>query len=322
MAMSDVLSTLIDMKYKKSLMDKAKDERIPLSQKIRGTTEPEFREDFEIPYGPMTRPQNTALDLVSAQASGVPASLQGFNASEYKDITQGNENLRPKTPAVTPEEWDRRFSKREDAAISRMDKSNENFLNRMEAGDKIKLKNRAMLTKFKINSDTRVKEINENIINGQTLENMMTAVKGGNTVAAQSLGAQIAKTLEGGGRLTDQDVTRYNRSAIPARRLMDITNAWVKGVPTDATMDEIQGMVQVLTGKRQELLAPIYNNYIETFAYNEGLAPDEASRMLGLPLSNTMPTPAPSGGNTGSSGLTPEQRKARIAELKSLQGKP
>ena len=112
MAMTDVLSTLIDLKYKKSLMDKAKDERIPLSQKIRGTTEPEFREDFEIPFGPMTRPQNTALDLVSAERSGVPASLQGFNASEYKDITQGNENLRPKTPAVTPDEFDRRANER------------------------------------------------------------------------------------------------------------------------------------------------------------------------------------------------------------------
>lgn len=99
MAMSDVLSNIVDMQYKAALIRKAKQEmaeKAPMSQKIRGVTEPEFREDFNVPFGPMTRPQSTALNLVSAESSGIPKWAMGFNPSEYKDITQGKENMRPK----------------------------------------------------------------------------------------------------------------------------------------------------------------------------------------------------------------------------------
>lgn len=177
-------------------------------------------------------------------------------------------------------------------------------------------KNRLNNQKNRMINDPRIKPFYDKSISIKNIEHVSNLAKNGNTVAASALGAELAKAIEGGGRLTDQDVVRYVSSGRLDRKAADILLRWTTGRPTNATLNEISQIAEVLKERYAEKLQPTYNEYIESFAEVEGLTPDEVSKKMAIPYkpASLQPLPMPGGG-----GQWDASKEARYQELKRKQ---
>lgn len=193
-----------------------------------------------------------------------------------------------------------------DVDYTRAEKSD--YEDRTNTQREIQFINRLYRQKDRMIADPRIKPLYDKQISIGNIEKITQKALEGNTIAAASLGAEMAKAIEGGGRLTDQDVVRYVNSGRLDRKAADTWKKWVTGTPTETTLGEILQIADVLKERYAEKVQPIYNEYIESFANTEGITPDEVSRKMAIPYIPTQLLPPP--------GETKDQRKARLlAEL-------
>lgn len=132
-------------------------------------------------------------------------------------------------------------------------------------------------------SDPRIKPLYESRIGKQEVNVMLDEIKNGNTTAAASLGKKVATAMGEGSRTTDEDVKRYVNSGKLSQAAGDKLSKWFKGVPTEATQDEIREMVNALGGIYNDTVTPIYNEHVERAANIQGLPYEEAAIKLNLP---------------------------------------
>lgn len=132
-------------------------------------------------------------------------------------------------------------------------------------------------------SDPRVKPLYEARIGNQEVNVMLDEIKNGNTTAAASLGKKVATAMGEGSRTTDEDVKRYVTSGKLSQAAGDKLSKWFKGVPTDATQEEIGQMVNALSGIYNDTVVPIYNEHVERAANIQGIPYEEAAIKLNLP---------------------------------------
>lgn len=140
-------------------------------------------------------------------------------------------------------------------------------------------------------NDPRIKPLYSQGIGLGQVGEVVSMAQSGNTIAANALGVKMAKGMGEVGVLTDQDVSRYVTSGRIDRKAADILSKWVRGVPSDATMNEINQIAAVLRESFSEKVQPIYNEYIESFSEVEGMTPDEVSKKMAIPYKPTLKVP-------------------------------
>lgn len=107
--------------------------------------------------------------------------------------------------------------------------------------------------------------------------------RGGNTVAASALGVKMARAMGEVGVLTESDITRYVTSGQLGRKAGDKLSLWLKGKPTDTTLDEINSIGQVLKDSYARKTQPIYDTYINRLSENMDISKEEAATRLDVP---------------------------------------
>jgi len=139
------------------------------------------------------------------------------------------------------------------------------------------------------------KKLREQQIGIQQAGEMAELSKAGNTVAASALGVKMAKAMGEVGVLTEQDVRRYVTSGRLDRKSADVLSMWVQGRPTEATLDEIAKIKDVMEESFDNKVQPIYNTYINRLSRNYGMTPEEAAFKMDIPYrpSKLKPMPQP-----------------------------
>lgn len=66
--------------------------------------------------------------------------------------------------------------------------------------------------------------------------------------------AMIAGALEGGGKLTDEDVLRYTRSVSLWGRTKDLASEWTKGMPSKKSRNDLEKMLTAMEQKNNEII--------------------------------------------------------------------
>lgn len=157
--------------------------------------------------------------------------------------------------------------------------------------------------------DPVIKKLREQDIGLRQVDDILSLVNSGNTVAGGALGFKMARAMGEVGVITDQDVVRYVRSGQLAQGAADKLSQMIAGIPTEATREEIAQIANALRSSFKEKIQPRYDQYINSYSRIEGIEPSEFANKLSIPYS-------------GSGGLTPEEA-AELAELeKKFGGKP
>lgn len=112
---------------------------------------------------------------------------------------------------------------------------------------------------------------------------MIALVRTGNTVAASAMGVKMAKAMGEVGVLTENDVKRYVLSKKISQAAADKLRGWTQGVPSEATLDEVQQISDVLKGTMDKKVQPIYDRYVHRLARNFNMSEEEAARRLDVP---------------------------------------
>lgn len=182
---------------------------------------------------------------------------------------------------------------------------------------KVRLNNQ----KNRLVNDPRIKPLYTQDIGLRQIGDIKKIASDGNTVAAAALGVKMARGMGEVGVLTESDVTRYITSGRLDRKAADTLSRWMLGKPTNATMNEIQQISDVLRETFSDKIQPVYNEYIDSFSEVEGLTPDDVSKKMAIPYNPLKMLP--NAGNQGlqpfpvpGSGLSPE-KKARLEYLRN-----
>jgi len=90
----------------------------------------------------------------------------------------------------------------------------------------------------------------------------------------------MAKTMGEVGMLSESDVTRYVQAKALDRSAADKLNKWIKGVPTTATLNDIQQIGKVMRQKFTEQIQPIIASYAQQMSTGLGITEEEAINYL------------------------------------------
>ncbi len=176
-----------------------------------------------------------------------------------------------------------------------------------------------------VESHPVIKELNKQQIGLNQVRQMVDLAKQGNTVSSSAMGTKMAKAMGEVGALTEPDISRYVQSGRLDRKTADILSKWTKGVPTDATLSEIQQITSVLNDSYSTNVQPIYNRYIERFARNHKISNEDAAYQLNFPYQAVGVNGVPPGQAAGAP-ATPAKsfinpgEEAEYAEFKRSMG--
>lgn len=128
-----------------------------------------------------------------------------------------------------------------------------------------------------------IKTLKQQDIGLGQVDQLVPLVKSGNTVASNALGAKMARGMGEVGVLTDTDIVRYVQSGQITRSAADKLSRMTKGVPTDATIQEMQQITFALRDAYEAKIQPLYNDAVVRFAKNYKLSPEQAAERLVIP---------------------------------------
>lgn len=235
----------------------------PLGQRIGLPVGPEYDAKFDDPMGDVVlslfkMKKNKEIDnqefIAGLQEAGYKLSQQGEEkTSEYiRDIVkQQTDMMKPSSTGEIQQQ-------------KREDRLNKDILMYSEALEK----------------NPVVKELKKQDISLNQVSDLMSLVKSGNTVAFSDLGTKMARAMGEVGVLTESDIIRYVQSGRLDRKSADTLSRWVRGKPTDATLNEISQIANALSDSFESKIQPIYNTYVNRLSRNYGLTPEEAAYRL------------------------------------------
>lgn len=134
-----------------------------------------------------------------------------------------------------------------------------------------------------IENDPVIKKMKEQDINISQLNGVVNLARQGNTVASAAMGMKMARTMGEVGVATDSDIVKYVQSGRLDRKSADILSRWTQGIPTKATLNEIEQIVGVLSTNYDQKVQKVYNKYVDRFARNADMTPEKASFVLNVP---------------------------------------
>lgn len=132
--------------------------------------------------------------------------------------------------------------------------------------------------------DPVIKRLQEQKIGMDQVDSMLDLIRGPNpnTVAASAIGVKMAKAMGEVGALTESDVTRYVQSGKLTQKIGDKLTRMIQGVPTDATIEEIQQIADVLKSQFQQNIQPRYDTFLEHYGKIEGIHPEKFAAEIGF----------------------------------------
>ncbi len=154
--------------------------------------------------------------------------------------------------------------------------------------------------------DPVIKEMNKQRIGLDQVDGLIDTIKTGNTIAANALGAKVARAMGEVGVMTDTDVVRYVQSGKLTQGAADKLKKMATGTPTDTTLDEIKQIASVLKDNFSTKVQPRYDQYIDSYSSIEGDTPEGFSDKIKIRYGGKAKNESPS------------DRKARL--LKELAG--
>lgn len=122
--------------------------------------------------------------------------------------------------------------------------------------------------------DPVIKELRRQDIGLHQTEVLLSKIAEGNSIAANAIGAKMARGMGEVGVMTDTDVVRYVESGMLTRKAADKLSKMLRGVPTDATLDEIRQITSALKDNYEKKVQPLYNKYIDSYASVKNMAPE------------------------------------------------
>lgn len=157
--------------------------------------------------------------------------------------------------------------------------------NRVPVEDKKEKDFRAEVSKMsdRIVKDPVIKKMQEQGISLDSVGQLADFSRSGNSIAGNALGAKMARAMGEVGVLTDQDVKRYTTSGKLGRKAADTLSKWLSGTPTEATLQEIQQIANVISDNYNTKIQSKTNRYIREFAKTHRMTPVEASDWLQHP---------------------------------------
>lgn len=161
----------------------------------------------------------------------------------------------------------------------------------------------------KMQKNPDVLAFNEANISADTIGSLVQAIKDGNKVGAAALGIKMAKALGEKGQMSEADVTRYVEAGGP-RSLLDKSARIMAGKPTDMTLDEIQGIANIIADKYKTKVQSVYDTYVDRLANNLQMPHEEAATRLSVNWS----------GKKGPSPYTDTTRSEKEKALKAPAG--
>jgi len=133
-----------------------------------------------------------------------------------------------------------------------------------------------------LEKNKELSKLRDNEVNSGTITDLIAQAKNGNQTAFSALGIKVAKGMGEVGALTEADVNRYVTGGSLSRKAADTLNKWSKGVPSNATLEDIQAISNVINLRYQERIQPIYNRYAKSLANSSGISTEEAYTQMGL----------------------------------------
>lgn len=130
-----------------------------------------------------------------------------------------------------------------------------------------------------------IKELKKQDLGLAQVNELGGLIKGGNTVASKALGMKMARGMGEVGVMTDSDVTRYVQSGRLDRRSADTLSSWMQGKPTDATLQEIGQISDVLRDSYSTKVQSVHDTYVERLSRNYKIPPEEAAYLLAVDYS-------------------------------------
>lgn len=146
-----------------------------------------------------------------------------------------------------------------------------------------KFKERVFKYSQAIIKDPVIKKLTEQEINLDAVNHLVAAAKAGNTIASNAMGAKMARAMGEVGVLTASDIKVYVTSGRLDRQAADTLSKWIKGIPQEATLQELTQIAGVLGSQYNGKIQTRTNRYIREFAKSEGMTPQLASEHLQQP---------------------------------------
>ncbi len=232
-----------------------------------------------------------------------PDEVQKSNAQQFKALMSGNpDDLTAAFPDGIPDWATKMF----------MERNTREMLAKAQIND-YKLGKDVLAYSEKMENNPMLKEIKKQGLSLSQVDGILNMARSGNTVASTALGTKMARAMGEVGVLTDSDVHRYVESGKLSRSAGDKLSRWINGVPTDATLDEVQQIGDTLKSNFQSKVQPIYNTYAERLAKNYNLSPEEAAFRLDIPYAPVKP------GNeaqpTASAGAQPDLKSGEVLRM-------
>lgn len=173
---------------------------------------------------------------------------------------------------------------------------------------------------IKIDSHPMIKKLKEQEFGIDQVTSLVELARGGNTIASSAMGAKMAKAMGEVGVLTEEDIARYVRSGKLTQGAADKLLKWKNGVPSDATLDEIEQISKAMKGSFDTRIQPIYNRYVNILSRNYKITPEDAAMRLDVPYSGITGKKVASELNKSPEGWN-DAKEARYQELLRKKGK-
>jgi hypothetical protein len=135
----------------------------------------------------------------------------------------------------------------------------------------------------KVSKDFRYKDAYKESLSFDQVDRLMEAAKKGNQVAFNTVGTKMAKAMGEVGVLTESDVKRYVEGGSLTRKAGDSLLRMINGKPSEATIEDIKQITEVLKESHQSRLQPIFDDYARR-AVQLGKTREQAYKEFGFPI--------------------------------------
>jgi hypothetical protein len=137
-----------------------------------------------------------------------------------------------------------------------------------------------------LESDQELKEFKKQGLGLSQVDQLVSEIKNGNTVAGGALGAKMARAMGEVGVLTEQDVVRYVQSGMLTQKVGDKLKKMMLGRPTDATLEELQHISSILKNNFASKIQPIYDKYANRLSRIHDIPIEESYFLMDSPNPN------------------------------------
>ena len=209
----------------------------------------------------------------------------------------------------------------------RRERLSSDHLDRMDFKEKNLLEGAISRYSNRIVTDPVIKDVLKKEVDLEAVQHLSALSKAENTIAANSLGAKMARATGEVGVLTENDVKRYVESGRLDRKAGDKLLRWSKGRPSIATLDEITQIADVMRDLFHRKIQIRTNRYIREFSKVRGMTPQEGAELLQhtyvsdeeMNLMDLTPVGKTTGGKKTGKGWS-KQDEADYQELKRQKG--